>query len=41
MLYDKKNINIKVSMIVVDFNKFIKTKKKVKYLKIMLDFKMN
>ena len=37
----KKIVNIKASMIVVDIDKFIKTKKKVKYLKVLLDFKMN
>ena len=37
----KKNVNIKASMIVIDIDKFIKTKKEVKYLKIMFDFKMN
>ena len=42
MSYDqKKNVNIKASMIVIDIDKLIKTKKEVKYLEIMLDFKMN
>ena len=41
VIWSKKNVNIKASIIVIDIDKFIKAKKEVKYLKVLFDFKMN